>query len=214
MIPKVIHQIFIPFKGKSISEIPTYAECQKKTRAFCVKHGYTYKLYDEFEIKWLLCCKYKEYRELYKSFTDPIMKVDFARYLILHHYGGIYLDLDMYPVRDPIDLLTTRNEIFTCWEGHKLPYIAFLASRAGNPLYRQIAEHCKESFYEKIKNPIYKTWTGRLVFQTTGHYMLQRVLKKNNIKPVSLLKVNTKKNVVVEAPNYYFEDYNVSVWYQ
>ena len=52
-----------------------------------------------------------------------------------------------------------------------------LGTQKNNSLYADILEHCEESYYAKRKQSIYKTWKGRFVFQTTGHFMLQRVLK-------------------------------------
>jgi hypothetical protein len=75
-------------------------------------------------------------------------------------------------------------------------------------------DHCKESYYEKRKQEIYKKWKGRFVFQTTGHYMLQRVLKKHKISDfLNILKVHTKSGKIVQGPNPLFEDSNASVWY-
>ena len=80
--------------------------------------------------------------------------------------------------------------------------------------YKDILDHCKESYYEKRKQDIYKKWKGRFVFQTTGHYMLQRVLKKHKISDfLNILKVHTKSGKIVQGPNPLFEDSNASVWY-
>ena len=40
MIPKVIHQIFWPFKGKELNEIDIFRECVDETKRFCEKHKY------------------------------------------------------------------------------------------------------------------------------------------------------------------------------
>ena len=77
-------------------------------------------------------------------------------------------------------------------------------------------KHCKESYYEKKKQPIYKQWKGRLVFQTTGHYMLQRVIKKNKV-PLSnildIIKIHAKSGKTVQGSNPLFEDSNASMWF-
>ena len=41
--------------------------------------------------------KYPEFLDLYNSVKYPIMKVDIIRFIILHYYGGLYLDLDVVP---------------------------------------------------------------------------------------------------------------------
>ena len=61
---------------------------------------------------------------------------------------------------------------------------------------------------------IYETWKGRLVFQTTGQYMLKRVLGQDkNILNVLCIK-NKKKNYDQCAKGALFMDFNESVWYQ
>ena len=41
----------------------------------------------------------------YTSYTYPIQRVDALRYHLLHHYGGIYLDLDISPYHSLTPLL-------------------------------------------------------------------------------------------------------------
>ena len=75
-----------------------------------------------------------------------------------------------------------------------------MGSKKGEKLFLEIAEESKRSFYEKVKDPIYKKWKGRFVFQTTGHRMLERVLKKNNAKDIvnELNRNISKKNEMIE----------------
>ena len=59
-----------------------------------------------------------------------------------------------------------------------------------------------------------KKWKGRFVFQTTGHYMLQRVLKNKSKKNIlNIMKIHNKSGKIVQGPNPLFEDANASVWY-
>jgi len=215
MIPKKVHQVFYDFgAGKTLEDYSRFVECLSENRRFCKEHGYEHKLWENEEIDELIATEYPEYLQLFEDFTQPIQRVDFARYCILHRHGGIYLDLDVKIIQDPTPLLENPY-LFTTWndDRRKLPYIAVLGAEAGLPLYEDILRHCKESFYEKSKMEIYKTWTGRLTFQVSGHFMVQRVLKKHGITPMDLLKINTKKGVVVSGPNPYFEDWNESTWF-
>ena len=80
--------------------------------------------------------------------------------------------------------------------------------------YLDILEHCEESYYEKRKIKIYKQWKGRFVFQTTGHFMLQRVLKKHHIHDfLDIIKIHTKDGTIIQGENPFFEDTSESVWY-
>jgi len=217
MIPKIIHQVFLGFDKDNLQEIPIFKECQAKTIEFCKQHGYQYMLHNLSKSVKLFFKDpiYEEYIDLWKAFKLPIMRADFIRYLILHYYGGIYIDLDMYPLKC-FDPLLNRSEVFCRWadDSKKLPYNAFMMSEPKNRLFLEIMEHCKLSYYEKAKKEIYKQWVGRFVFQTTGHYMLQRILKPRGIIPENILKINNKKGKIVSAEHPYVEDYNASIWYQ
>ena len=103
--------------------------------------------------------------------------------------------------------------IFTTWNNdtRKLPYNALMGSFKNNPLFMEIAQHSKTSFYEKSKT-LPTSWKGRLVFHSTGHYMLKRVLKRHNIIPSDLLRIY-KDGYTIEGINPFFADYNASVWY-
>ena len=216
MIPKKVHQIFYDFgKGKEMEDYPVFMKCLAENRKFCEEHGYEHKLWENKEIDELISSKFHYYHQLWDDFSQPIQRVDFARYCILFIYGGIYLDLDVKMIQDP-EPLFENPYIFTTWNNDKrmLPYNAVLAAEDNLKLYQDILQHCRESFYEKSKLGIYEKWTGRFVFQTTGHFMLNRVLKKHKIKPLDLLKINTKKGVVVSSENPFFEDWNVSSWFR
>jgi hypothetical protein len=38
---------------------------------------------------------YPHHLQMYESYTYPIMRADAIRYFVLHHFGGIYMDLDI-----------------------------------------------------------------------------------------------------------------------
>jgi len=216
MIPRIIHQVYGIFQdGKSLSDIPIFRDCNEKTIRFAKEHNYEYILWDYQDSINLIHKYYPQYKQLWEDFTQPIMKADFIRYLILYHYGGIYIDMDIYPIK-PFDELLDNKQVFTTWSNssRSLPYNALMMSEKHNVVFWDIAEHSKISFYDKIKINVYKEWKGRLVFQTTGHFMINRVLKKYKIKPMDILKVNSKDNTIISGDNPYFEDYNASIWYK
>ena len=215
MIPKTIHQIFWDFSGenKTLNDFPIFQDCNFVVEQRSKSYGFEHKVWSYKDCEDLLKYHYPHYLQLWDDFSEPVMKCDFIRYIILYHYGGIYMDMDMYPLRDFTEFLS-HTEVFATWhdDDKRLPYIALMMSEKGNPLFMEIAEHSKASYYEKITIRLYQTWTGRLVFQTTGHRMVYRVLKKRNIKPWDILRINTKDKVI-EGDSPYFEDFNASLWY-
>jgi mannosyltransferase OCH1-like enzyme len=215
---RLVHQIYGIFDdGIPLKDIPIFYENVKKTKAFCKKQGYKHKMWDLKKCVELVKKDFPQYLALWKAFTLPIQRADFIRYLILYKHGGIYVDCDIHPLKSLEDLFK-KDYFFVTWhdDKQKLPYNAVMGSKKGEKLFLEIAEESKRSFYEKVKDPIYKKWKGRFVFQTTGHRMLERVLKNNNAKDhvLDVLRVKTKDNRIVEGNNPYFEDDNASVWFK
>jgi mannosyltransferase OCH1-like enzyme len=212
---KLVHQIYGIFDdGIPLKDISVFYDNVQKTKSFCKKHSYQYKMWNLSKCIKLIKDHYPEYLALWNAFPIPIQRADFIRYLILHKYGGIYVDCDIHPLRS-LDTLFMKDYFFVTWhdDKKKLPYNAVMGSHKGEDIFLEIAEECKRSFYEKRKNKIYDKWKGRFVFQTTGHRMLERVLKKQKDHILDILRVKTKNGKIVSGKNPYFEDSNASVWF-
>jgi len=217
MIPRVVHQIYGIFNDKvKWEDIPDFRESHRKTIKYCQENGIQLKFWNLEMVEELLNNEYEDYKDLWNEFRYPIQKADFARYMILHHEGGIYVDMDIYPLRN-INELFLKDFFFCRWNTNDLPYIAVLGTEGGTQLYQDILDHVNESTYEKQSMEIYHKWQGRLVFQTTGHKMLARVLKKHNItERLNIISViNNTKSIYECVPNDkgLFYDNNTSVWY-
>jgi len=211
----VVHQIFFNIGKGELTEIPRFNECHKNNKKECKRQGIKYKLWTRKMVEKLLDKpKNKRFKKIYYDFSVDIMRIDFARYLILWNFGGIYIDLDICILGKSIKHLFSLDYFFVRWHDSQLPYNAILGTKSNNPLYLEILEHCEESYYEKRKQKIYKTWKGRFVFQTTGHFMLQRVLKKNKIKGyLDIVRIHAKDGRVVQGKKPLFEDTSASVWF-
>lgn len=213
-----IHQVYGVFNdGKPIEDIPIFDTMSKRTQAYCKERHINYKMWDNCMCDELIN-KYPQYKELYDNFRLPIMKADFIRYLILYDQGGIYVDCDVAPIGDVSSLFMMKH-FFVRWNDDKrqLPYNAVLGSVSKNILYEDIFKEIIKSVEEKNKIDIYDKWVGRYVFQTTGHYMLQRVLKKKlykDVKKLDILKVHKKGGIdIISDVCPIFEDFNASLWY-
>ena len=200
MIIKQIHQIFFDMGKGQLNEISEFRESQYKTKRFCEEHKIIYKLWSEQDCEDLVESLELHLQGLYHNFRESIQKIDFIRYVILYQFGGIYLDLDCHPINN-INQLFEKEYFFVRWLNGKLPYIAILGA---------------EAYKEKVNMQIYKKWIGRFVYQTTGHYMVQRVLKKHKINYTDLLEivaVYTKGKYIGKPSGNLFMDFNASVWY-
>jgi mannosyltransferase OCH1-like enzyme len=211
----IVHQIFFNIGKGELNEIPRFYQCYQNNKKKCKKQGIQYKLWSRKMVEREIDKKENaDYQKLYYEFDQDIMRIDFARYLILYRFGGIYIDLDICMMNQSIKHLFKESYFFVKWSDSHLPYNALLGTHKNNPLYKEILDHCKESYYEKRNQPIYKTWKGRFVFQTTGHFMLQRVLRKHKITDfLDILKIFAKDGRVVQGKNPLFEDTSASVWY-
>ncbi|KAF7512143.1 hypothetical protein GJ744_002305 [Endocarpon pusillum] len=50
--------------------------------------------------------------EIYTNYPIPILRADLLRYLLLWYHGGLYADIDVYPVQ-PIEFCNSLNPLFT-----------------------------------------------------------------------------------------------------
>ena len=93
-IPKIIHQMW-----KDNYETIPYD--LKRWRSGCqqVNHNYQFNMYYDEELKQFVVNNYPEYLELFNSLKGVFM-ADMARILYVYHYGGIYMDLDFYCVKN------------------------------------------------------------------------------------------------------------------
>ena len=211
-----VHQIFYNIGKGELREIPRFYECYQKNKSQCKKQGIKYKLWSRKMVENLLNKpRNKQFKKIYYDFDQDIMRIDFARYLILWNYGGIYIDLDICMMDKSIRHLFEKDYFFVRWHDSKLPYNAILGTKPNNTLFYDILKHCEESYYEKKKKSIYQSWKARFVFQTTGHFMLQRVLKKHKINNfLDIVKIHAKDGRIVQGSNPLFEDTSSSVWFQ
>lgn len=109
MIPKIIHQTGPdPEKWH-----PIWKECSETWKNTFPDFQYMY--WTDDDLRNLVKEKYSEFLELYDNFPYHIMRVDFARFCILHSYGGIYADLDIYCYKNFYDLLKGDLYIVESW---------------------------------------------------------------------------------------------------
>ncbi len=95
--PKIIHQIW--FQGAD--KIPDkYTKNIDTTRHN--NQNFEYMLWDDEKIKNTLPEKHKQ---KYESFKYMHQKIDFAKYVILNMFGGVYIDIDAYSIKSLEPLL-------------------------------------------------------------------------------------------------------------
>ena len=103
IIPKIIHQIWM--QGEK--NIPNKYNNNIKTVKYNHK-TWEYILWDEIKILELISSK-KEWLDIYYKFTYLHQKIDFAKYVILFIFGGIYVDIDVEIVKSFDSLISEFN---------------------------------------------------------------------------------------------------------
>jgi mannosyltransferase OCH1-like enzyme len=101
MIPRIIHQTWVPVISPEMPE--RFRASRDSWKA--MHPDWTYILWGQDEIDRLVHEHYPHLEQLFHSYPDWIQRVDAARYLILHHCGGIHSDLDVICCRPFDDLL-------------------------------------------------------------------------------------------------------------
>ena len=118
----MLHQIFINIGRGELCEIPGFNWSYQKTLLYCKDNDIQHILWHKEAIEDLLE-DYPEYKDLYNGFRYDIQRIDFARLLILYHHGGLYLDLDIYPMRgEEIKYIFDREFFVARWQRSHLPY--------------------------------------------------------------------------------------------
>lgn len=87
LIPKIIHQTYV---NDSVPE--HWKGPQQSCRD--LHPDYEYKLWTDKKAREFIAAEYPWFLETYDGYPYPIQRADSIRYFVLHHFGGIYIDLD------------------------------------------------------------------------------------------------------------------------
>lgn len=68
-----------------------------------------YRFWTDEQLRNFVAETYPAFLERFDSYQDPISRVDAGRYLLLKHFGGLYVDLDMDCLRPLDDLLANAG---------------------------------------------------------------------------------------------------------
>lgn len=163
-VPKILHQIWIGDR-----QVPVSTEAWA---AHAVNHHLDYRLWREADLKAEGILSHPVFARMLADGDYP-GAVDVARYIILHRFGGIYLDCDFYPARDDISFsdvlpmigLTAFDEDVPrqTGQGSLLLANSFIATPPAHPVFTRILDVLPEIFERLPKAPAW--WaTGPLIF--------------------------------------------------
>jgi mannosyltransferase OCH1-like enzyme len=171
-VPKIIHQTW-----KSRNLPPHSAELTTKWKA--LHPGWTYKLWTDRECLDFVSAVFPEFERVYRNFPHDIQRFDAIRYLLLHVYGGVYLDLDMFPLKS-LSFLETCTDFVISKEPaeaaviHGREYIVSNAFMASPPQHRFLPHLVQDMATHRSS---YKD-RNNLILDTTGPFFMSRVYKR------------------------------------
>jgi hypothetical protein len=102
-VPRIIHQTW-----SNDSPPDRLASFAVSWRA--LNPGWGYRFWTDRATRTFVADRFPWFLATYDSYGSPIMRVDAARYLWMWHFGGVYVDLDMEPVRPLDPLLSSRGD--------------------------------------------------------------------------------------------------------
>ena len=181
-IPQIIHQTW------KTNNIPT--KCQKWTESWKNIHpNYEYKLWTDNDNRELIKKHYPKFLRIYDSYGQGIYRADIARYIIIYHYGGLYVDLDFECLKN-MDRILEDNTCFFAYEPEEhfvndRPKIcnALFASEKHNPIFIEFLRTAyKRSIIDISRSPVYLTGP-EMITSVLNNKLNNKINKTNgNIK--------------------------------
>lgn len=104
-IPRVIHQTW-----RDGNLPPVLAGYRATWQRF--HPDWEYRLWTDADNAEFIARHYPWFLPVYRAYPREIMRVDAVRYFLLHHYGGVYIDLDFECLQAMDPLLTGRTLLF------------------------------------------------------------------------------------------------------
>jgi len=172
IIPRILHQTW-----KSEELPPTF---KKWVSTWKERHpSWQHILWTDEMNRKFIATDFPWFLETYDAYETNIQRVDAARYFILYHYGGVYVDMDFACLRNIEPLLEGE----TCVLGrehdehcktHKKSLIISNAFIACAPKHPFISMLCNEA-----GTALPKTYSSNTrVLESTGPFMLTRVFEQ------------------------------------
>lgn len=167
MIPRIIHQTW------KDSNIPD--RFQSAAASWRHHHpDWEYRLWTHDDLAAFVEKKYPEIWPLYQRYPEDIQRVDAARYMFLHHYGGLYSDLDIVCNRSMAPFLS-HGAVMARTKPTGLAN-DLMMTVPGHPLFREYIDNLEESFRRYQRFFILRHFR---VLMTTGPLFVTRIHKRS-----------------------------------
>jgi mannosyltransferase OCH1-like enzyme len=195
MIPKIIHQIWWQGEDNIPKTYPNHTTSWKT-----INKDYKYYFWDEQKIKKLLKSYPKNIQKRFNEYPRMIQKIDMAKFIILHTYGGLYVDIDSECIKPINDLLKNKKIVLIEMNISGLEKLFSFGYLNGLALQNGVMAgqknhyfwiHCLNSLVnEDITQRIYEPHF-RYILRTVGPALLTEAYKKYpNKKQITIISHN------------------------
>jgi mannosyltransferase OCH1-like enzyme len=148
-IPKIIHQTGPEDRSKWH---PLWFRCQKSWHENFP--DFEYRFWNDSDIDNLIHDYYPQYWKMYSNFPAHIMKIDFARFAIMHYHGGIYADLDYFCYQNFYEELTESAYVVENPYGNDPIENSLMCSEKGAEFFVKCMDLSHDRYqYTKTTNP-------------------------------------------------------------
>lgn len=141
MIPKVIHH-FAPNEDKWH---PIWKICIQSWYIHYPKDHYEHRFWNDNDVTKFVNDEYPQYKKIYDKLPLHIMKLDFARYLVIHKFGGLYVDMDMFCYKNFYQILNKNIILLEALDKKEITQNSMFGGTVNNDFYIACVEN---SIYE------------------------------------------------------------------
>ncbi|PWN48383.1 hypothetical protein IE53DRAFT_199979 [Violaceomyces palustris] len=215
-IPRIIHQTWkdsnLPPRWKAVRD-----ECA------AMHPDYEYMLWSDADSRQFLVDNYSWFVPVFDAYPYAIQRADAIRYFVLHHYGGIYMDLDIGCLRRLDDLLRfevilpktipvgVSNDVMLSQKGH--PFMEQVIHNLVTFNHQYLSNYPTVMFstgpmFVSASYGIYVDAHGPAIPSTPSHPSAG--FEGVRVLPKSLYGKNAKPS---EAPDAFFKHFYGSSWH-
>ena len=205
-IPKIIHQTW------KTENIPT--EFRSFVNSWKTKNAdWHYVLWTDRDCKRFIKANYPDFLKLYNAYDEQIKRIDAFRYFLLHHCGGLYVDIDFECLK-PFDVLTNSEN--KCLLGLEPELHAKRLYNKNRLICNAImASPPKHKFWEHVFTTLIKCRNEKNVLEATGPGMLGKAFDSYHDEDVvlfpdnmfcPLVDMSNKELALTEAEQQYYTD--------
>lgn len=172
LIPRVIHQTYKTY------DLPNHWEKSRESwkKFHPPERGWEYMFWTDEDLRNLIVEHYPDLLPYYDFYPHVIQRVDAARYAILDHHGGVYVDLDLVAMM-PIDpFLASGSETYFALSTNVTSCLtnSIMASAPGAEIWRHVFPELA-----RWSPPAWALTKHFAIMMSTGPMMLDRVFRRH-----------------------------------